>query len=274
MKKLLCAGHRILIKQITSILTRGQVYDEYEEFFIGLNNNINVEAMGLTTPSLSRMTSALPSRSHSPDRDRQSAMQMTPQSNATITPGYNQYQLIPEMLPSYIPLQLAEKILFIGESWLLLKNNDDDEKNSLSIINPIDYDEQNKLVQQQLYALTLPNDLNMFELERIIEHARIDLSLTLRNLFVDRFHLCDELEQIRGFYLMERGELYTLFINRTSQLLLNTKKTSNAIENDVNELFKQCLNDLHLETILTNAEKFKFKLDFPHNENTTQVCIL
>ena len=76
MKKLLCAAHRILIKQITSILTRGQVYDEYEEFFIGLNNNINVEAMGLTTPSISRMTSALPSRSQSPDRDRQLAMQV------------------------------------------------------------------------------------------------------------------------------------------------------------------------------------------------------
>ena len=76
MKKLLCACHRILIKQITSILTRGQVYDEYGEFFIGLNNSINVEAMGMTTPSISRMTSAVTSRAQSPDRDRQSAMQV------------------------------------------------------------------------------------------------------------------------------------------------------------------------------------------------------
>ena len=76
MKKLLCACHRILIKQITSILTRGQVYDEYGEFFIGLNNSINVEAMGMTTPSVSRMTSTVVSRSHSPDRDRQAAMQV------------------------------------------------------------------------------------------------------------------------------------------------------------------------------------------------------
>jgi hypothetical protein len=185
-----------------------------------------------------------------------------------MTPGYNQYQLIPDMLPSYIPLQLADKILFIGESWLLLKNNDDD---SLLSINSIDYDEQNRLVQEQLHALILVEDLNMFELERIVERTRIDLSLTLRNLFVDRFHLCDELEQIRGFYLIERGELYTLFVHRTSQLLLNTKKSTNAIENDINEVFKQCLNDLHLESILTNAEKFKFKLNFPHNDNPTQV---
>jgi gamma-tubulin complex component 4 len=177
------------------------------------------------------------------------------------------------MLPSYIPLQLAEKILFIGESWLLLKNNDDDnDKNSLSITS-IDYDEQNKLVQQQLHALILTENFNMFELERIIERTRIDLSLTLRNLFVDRFHLCDELEQIRGFYLIERGELYTLFVNRTSQLLLNTKKSSNAIENDINEVFKQCLNDLHLESILTNADKFKFKLHFPHTDNSIQVRV-
>jgi hypothetical protein len=76
MKKLLCACHRILIKQITSILTRGQVYDEYGEFFIGLNNNINVEAMGMTTPSVSRMTSAGTSRSHSPDPDRQLGRQV------------------------------------------------------------------------------------------------------------------------------------------------------------------------------------------------------
>jgi hypothetical protein len=76
MKKLLCACHRILIKQITSILTRGQIYDEYGEFFIGLNNSINVEAMGMTTPSVSRMASTIASRSHSPDRERQSAMQV------------------------------------------------------------------------------------------------------------------------------------------------------------------------------------------------------
>ncbi len=76
MKKLLCSCHRILIKQITSILTRGQIYDEYGEFFIGLNNNINVEAMGMITPSVSRMTSNVTSRSHSPDRERQSGAQV------------------------------------------------------------------------------------------------------------------------------------------------------------------------------------------------------
>jgi gamma-tubulin complex component 4 len=178
------------------------------------------------------------------------------------------------MLPSYIPLQLADKILFIGESWLLLKNNDDDDNDKTCLsINTIDYDEQNKRVQEELHNLILKEDFNMFELERIIERTRIDLSLTLRNLFVDRFHLCDELELIRGFYLIEHGEIYTLFVNRTSQLLLNTKKSTNAIENDINEVFKQCLNDLHLESILTNADKFKFKLNFPHNDNFIQVKI-
>ncbi|CAF1248780.1 unnamed protein product [Rotaria sordida] len=269
MKKLLCSCHKIFIKQITSILTRGQIYDEYDEFFIGLNNNINIEAMGMTTPSISRMTSTITSRSHSPDRDKQFNLQM-PQQNPTITPGYSQYQLIPDMLPSYIPLQLADKILFIGESWLILKTNDEDNDKNFLSINSIDYDEQNHRVQQQLYALTLSDDFNIFELERIIEYTRIDLSLTLRNLFVDRFHLCNELEQIRGFYLIEHGELFSLFVNRTNQLLLNIKKSTNAIENDINEIFKQCLNDLHLETILTNVDKFKFKLNFSHNDNSTQ----
>lgn len=76
MKKLLCSCHRILIKQITSILTRGEIYDEFGEFFIGLNNNINVEAMGMTTPSVSRMTSNAVSRSHSPDREGRSNLQV------------------------------------------------------------------------------------------------------------------------------------------------------------------------------------------------------
>ncbi|CAF4397939.1 unnamed protein product, partial [Adineta steineri] len=88
------------------------------------------------------------------------ASDITPQPNSLITPGYSQYQLIPEMLPSYIPLQLADKILFIGESWLLLKNNDDDDNDrKFLLLNPIDYDEQNHLVQQQLYALNLSDDL-------------------------------------------------------------------------------------------------------------------
>ncbi|CAF1472599.1 unnamed protein product, partial [Rotaria sordida] len=193
-----------------------------------------------------------------------------PQQNPTITPSYSHYHLIPDMLSSYIPLQLADKILFIGESWLILKTNDEDNDKNFLSINSIDYNEQNHRIQQQLYTLTLSDDFNIFELERIIEHTRIDLSLTLRNLFVDHFHLCNELEQIRGFYLIEHGELFSLFVNRTSQLLLNIETSTNAIENDINEIFKQCLNDLQLESILTNADKFKFKLNFIHNNNSTQ----
>ncbi|CAF1468650.1 unnamed protein product, partial [Rotaria sordida] len=193
-----------------------------------------------------------------------------PQQNPTITPSYSHYHLIPDMLSSYIPLQLADKILFIGESWLILKTNDEDNDKNFLSINSIDYNEQNHRIQQQLYTLTLSDDFNIFELERIIEHTRIDLSLTLRNLFVDHFHLCNELEQIRGFYLIEHGKLFSLFVNRTSQLLLNIETSTNAIENDTNEIFKQCLNDLQLESILTNADKFKFKLNFIHNNNSTQ----
>jgi hypothetical protein len=175
---------------------------------------------------------------------------------------------MPDMLPSYISLQLAEKILFVGESWLLLKNNDDEHS---SMDTSVDYDEQNRLVQQQLHALIATDEFNLFEFERIIERARIDLSLTLRNLFIDRFHLCNELEQIRGFFLIERGELYNLFVHRTNQLLLNTKKASQTIENDLNDVFKQCLTDLHLESILTNADKFKFRLQFLHQDTNVQV---
>ncbi|CAF4358455.1 unnamed protein product, partial [Rotaria sordida] len=144
------------------------------------------------------------------------------------------------MLPSHIPLQLADKILFISESWLILKTNDEDNDKKFLSINSIDYNEQNHRIQQQLYTLTLSDDFNIFELERIIERTRIDLSLRLRNLFVDHFHLCNELEQIRGFYLIEHGKLFSLFVNRTSQLLLNIKTSTNAIENDINEIFKQC----------------------------------
>ena len=82
MKKILCACHKILIKQITSLVTRGQIYDEYGEFFIGLNNNINVEAIGMTTPSISRMTSTATSRSHSPDRDKQLGIQVKQFNNS------------------------------------------------------------------------------------------------------------------------------------------------------------------------------------------------
>jgi hypothetical protein len=56
----------------------------------------------------------------------------------------------------------------IIESWFLLKNNDDDlEKISLSI-SSIGYDEQNRLVQEQLHALILAEDLNIFANENVL----------------------------------------------------------------------------------------------------------
>ena len=53
-----------------------------ENFFIGLNNNINIEAIGMTTPSISRMTSTATSRSHSPDRDIQLGIQVKQFNNS------------------------------------------------------------------------------------------------------------------------------------------------------------------------------------------------
>ena len=225
MKHLLAATHRILLKQISSLLTRGELYDDFREFFIGLNKTINVEALGST---------------------------------------YNQYELIGEMLPSYISLPLAEKILFVGESWLLLKNNDDE---MLSL----DDEEKTQEIRDELNRLASSDELNLFELERIVERTRIELSLTLRNLFVERFQLCDELEQIRALFLLERGELFNLFVQRMGPLLLQTKKPSPALENDLNEIFKQCLNDLQLDSVLSKAEKFQFKLQFPVVDASTQV---
>lgn len=266
MKKLLTACHRILIKQVTSILTRGQVYDEYNEFFIGENSDVNVEAMGTTTPSVSRLTSAAISRSQSPVQQTNNTLATTT-ATAPIN-NYVQYQLVAEMVPSYVQMSIAEKILFVGESWLLLKNNDDENSSSNK---SLDYDEQNQLVQNELHALLADEDFNIFEFERIIERARIDLSLALRNLFVERFRLCQELEQMRSFYLMERGELFNLFIRRASSLLLNMKKSTPAVENDVNEVFKQCMNDLQLDNTIP-TDKFKLRILFPHQDTTsTQV---
>ncbi len=56
----------------------------------------------------------------------------------------------------------------IIESWFLLKNNDDDLEKSFLSISSIDYDEQNRLVQELLHALILAEDLNIFANENVL----------------------------------------------------------------------------------------------------------
>ncbi|CAF0786935.1 unnamed protein product [Didymodactylos carnosus] len=286
MKQLLKACHKILFKQITTLIINGTLYDAYNEFFIGINTKPNIEAMGTTKTLSSTLTSAVNSTATSANISRSQSPETTIDSKqqtdifqivqpSRVTPSvYSQYQLIPNMLPSYIPLQLAEKIIFIGESWLLLKNNDQNSDDLLTTIetyfksDTIDYNQQNKFVLEQFKKLA-SEDFNLFELERIVEESRLQLSLILRYLFVEKFHLCKELDQIKTYYLIGRGELYTLFINRANTTLLNLKKVNRSTENDINELFKQCINDLQLDTVLS-PENFQLKFTFKDDATTQQ----
>ncbi|XP_073907091.1 gamma-tubulin complex component 4-like [Castor canadensis] len=154
--------------------------------------------------------------------------------------AFLQFSLRVEILPSYIPVRVAEKILFVGESIQMFENQNVNLTRKGSILKNQEDTfaaELHRLKQQPLFSLV--------DFEQVVDGIRSTVAEHLWKLMVEESDLLGQLKIIKDFYLLGRGELFQAFID-TAQHMLKTPATAGT-EHDVNVAFQQSAHKVLLD---------------------------
>uniref|UniRef100_A0A8C6TNN1 Gamma-tubulin complex component n=1 Tax=Neogobius melanostomus TaxID=47308 RepID=A0A8C6TNN1_9GOBI len=162
LEKILCVCHGVLYKQLAAWMLHGLLLDQHEELFIrqgpsgsGSSANQDEEDDDLGLGGLSGKQL----------RELQD-LRLIEEENM-LAPSLQQFSLRTEMLPSYIPVRVAEKILFVGESVQMFENHNHGPSRTGSILKhreDVFASELHRLKQQPLFSLV--------DFENLIDHIR------------------------------------------------------------------------------------------------------
>ncbi|KAK1890862.1 Gamma-tubulin complex component 4 [Dissostichus eleginoides] len=207
LEKILAVCHGVMYKQLAAWMLHGLLLDQSEEFFLRELQDLRlIEEENMLAPSL------------------------------------QQFSLRTEMLPSYIPIRVAEKILFVGESVQMFENHNHSHSPSRagSILK-----HQEDLFAAGLHRLKQQPLFSLVDFENLIDHIRSTVAEHLWTLMVEESDLLEQLKIIKDFYLLGRGELYQVFID-LAQHMLKTPPTA-VTEHDVNVAFQQAAHKVLLD---------------------------
>ncbi|KAF4792598.1 Gamma-tubulin complex component 4 [Turdus rufiventris] len=241
LEKILAVCHGVMYKQLSAWMLHGLLLDQHEEFFIKQGpSSGNVPSQpeeddddlgigGLTGKQLRELQD----------------LRLIEEENM-LAPSLKQFSLRVEMLPSYIPVRVAEKILFVGESVQMFENQNVNLTRKGSILKNQEDTfaaELHRLKQQPLFSLV--------DFESVVDWIRSTvaevsiLGKHLWKLMVEESDLLGQLKIIKDFYLLGRGELFQAFID-TAQHMLKTPPTA-VTEHDVNIAFQQSAHKVLLD---------------------------
>ncbi|OXB77565.1 UNVERIFIED_CONTAM: hypothetical protein H355_002874 [Colinus virginianus] len=231
---ILAVCHGVMYKQLSAWMLHGLLLDQHEEFFIKQGPSGNVSGQpedddddlgigGLTGKQLRELQD----------------LRLIEEENM-LAPSLKQFSLRVEMLPSYIPVRVAEKILFVGESVQMFENQNVNLTRKGSILKNQEDTfaaELHRLKQQPLFSLV--------DFESVVDWIRSTVAEHLWKLMVEESDLLGQLKIIKDFYLLGRGELFQAFID-TAQHMLKTPPTA-VTEHDVNVAFQQSAHKVLLD---------------------------
>uniref|UniRef100_A0A452GG36 Gamma-tubulin complex component n=1 Tax=Gopherus agassizii TaxID=38772 RepID=A0A452GG36_9SAUR len=235
LEKILAVCHGVMYKQLSAWMLHGLLLDQHEEFFVKQGpSSGNVPAQpeeeeddlgigGLTGKQLRELQD----------------LRLIEEENM-LAPSLKQFSLRVEMLPSYIPVRVAEKILFVGESVQMFENQNVNLTRKGSILKNQEDTfaaELHRLKQQPLFSLV--------DFEAVVDWIRSTVAEHLWKLMVEESDLLGQLKIIKDFYLLGRGELFQAFID-TAQHMLKTPPTA-VTEHDVNVAFQQSAHKVLLD---------------------------
>uniref|UniRef100_A0A8C4KM84 Gamma-tubulin complex component n=1 Tax=Dromaius novaehollandiae TaxID=8790 RepID=A0A8C4KM84_DRONO len=215
LEKILAVCHGVMYKQLSAWMLHGLLLDQHEEFFIKQGpSSGNVPGQpeeddddlgigGLTGKQLRELQD----------------LRLIEEENM-LAPSLKQFSLRVEMLPSYIPVRVAEKILFVGESVQMFENQNVNLTRKGSILKNQEDTfaaELHRLKQQPLFSLV--------DFESVVDWIRSTVAEHLWKLMVEESDLLGQLKIIKDFYLLGRGELFQAFID-TAQHMLKTPPTA------------------------------------------------
>lgn len=235
LEKILAVCHGVMYKQLAAWMLHGLLLDQSEEFFVRQGPSVGGAVAAQEEEDEDLGIGGLSGKQLRELQD----LRLIEEENM-LAPSLQQFSLRVEMLPSYIPVRVAEKILFVGESVQMFENHNQSPSRAGSILKHQEdtfATELHRLKQQPLFSLV--------DFENVIDGIRSTVAEHLWTLMVEESDLLGQLKIIKDFYLLGRGELYQVFIDLAQQML---KTPPSAVtEHDVNVAFQLAAHKVLLD---------------------------
>uniref|UniRef100_A0A1A7Z8E3 Gamma-tubulin complex component n=1 Tax=Nothobranchius furzeri TaxID=105023 RepID=A0A1A7Z8E3_NOTFU len=215
LEKILAACHGVMYKQLAAWMLHGLLLDQSEEFFIKQGPSAGGAAASQDEEEEDLGLGGLSGKQLRELQD----LRLIEEENM-LAPSLQQFSLRTEMLPSYIPIRVAEKILFVGESVQMFENHNHSPSRAGSILK-----HQEDLFAAELHRLKQQPLFSLVDFENLIDRIRSTVAEHLWTLMVEEANLLEQLKIVKDFYLLGRGELYQVFID-LAQHMLKTPPTA------------------------------------------------
>uniref|UniRef100_A0AAX7VRG4 Gamma-tubulin complex component n=1 Tax=Astatotilapia calliptera TaxID=8154 RepID=A0AAX7VRG4_ASTCA len=184
LEKILAVCHGVMYKQLAAWMLHGLLLDQSEEFFVkqgpsaggaAANQEEEEEDLGLGGLSGKQL------------RELQD-LRLIEEENM-LAPSLQQFSLRTEMLPSYIPIRVAEKILFVGESVQMFENHNHSPSTAGSILK-----HQEDMFAAELHRLKQQTLFSLVDFENLIDRIRSTVAEHLWTLMVEEADLLEQLK--------------------------------------------------------------------------------
>uniref|UniRef100_UPI00358F5972 gamma-tubulin complex component 4 n=1 Tax=Myxine glutinosa TaxID=7769 RepID=UPI00358F5972 len=255
--------HGVLYQQLSAWLLHGLLLDPHQEFFLQHKcPSRSPDPQASDNPSSSKVrvekeeeeafANGKQMSQGFPHQDVAKCEGSSPSATALFT-------ICPLMLPSYIPMHLAENILFIGHSIQVFDGDagacstPDLEESMQKFNNKTGPCCRSGWVQRthedsfalQLQQLKESQEFILADLENVVDKIRNAVAEHLWRLVVEDADLLGQLKLMKDFFLLGRGELFQAFIDTTQQLLKHQPTAVTA--HDVNIAFQKSAQKVLLD---------------------------
>ncbi|KAJ3136120.1 Gamma-tubulin complex component 4 [Geranomyces variabilis] len=215
----------VFYKQLIGWMLHGRLNDQYEEFFISMQSS-NLDA-----------------------RDPAREVQL----QADDTRWQSQIKLKTAALPRFIPLAVAQNVLFIGKAVLTIKESRRPETARAAALVPRHQETLSKLAESLEYRALV--------LEMAVAALKRDVAAILWDVVVMDEHLVNHLKAFKECYMLGAGDLWMAFIEECGKLKTRaTSRLSLITDYELNTTFRSLMRQLGMPNADFNAEHFRFKV--------------
>ncbi|CAH1434134.1 unnamed protein product [Lactuca virosa] len=207
-QRLLWHGHQVMYNQLASWMVYGILHDQYGEFFISEkegNSDMNM------TEKLTRMSV----------------------NDGTLSDWHLGFHISSDMLPEYIPLHVAESILFAGKAIRVLRNPSSafrsvDAKHTKLMGDELLPQSEADKIESMLQNLKESSEFHKRSFEGSVDSIRAIAASHLWQLVVVRADLNGHLKAIKDYFLLAKGDFFQSFLEESRQLMRLPPRQSTA----------------------------------------------
>uniref|UniRef100_A0AAR2L8A6 Gamma-tubulin complex component n=1 Tax=Pygocentrus nattereri TaxID=42514 RepID=A0AAR2L8A6_PYGNA len=184
LEKILAVCHGVMYKQLAAWMLHGLLLDQSEEFFVKQGPSAGGAAAAQEEEDEDLGIGGLSGKQLRELQD----LRLIEEENM-LAPTLQQFSLRVEMLPSYIPVRVAEKILFVGESVQMFENHNQSPSRAGSILK-----HQEDMFAAELHRLKQQPLFSLVDFENVIDGIRSTVAEHLWTLMVEESDLLGQLK--------------------------------------------------------------------------------